>query len=342
MGRVFSKNKILFIFSISFFYFEIFSSTFFSSDFNSCNDFEDLLALNKNSSFNYLTFGCSNRFLIKDLNNFYSLSNYNLKNFSVGHLLVSDVNNVYKGYTLSLKTSYSFKNLKVGISPFINFTDYCDSVNDFKYGMIISGMIKEENFYVISSYILNEYKSGSIFLVGYLKNEFDLQFQTFYDNGFVFTGKVAYQMSDNFKLNFSLDTEKRIFWGLQFVKFPYMIDYSNFIHPYFSVSNDIRFSLFCENKYYPLPKVKTNKVIFDIPLKVKKIKGFFQKEKINLNRSFYEEILSLEGLSKTVLRRIYIYRMINGKINSYDELEKLQGIGKKSIEKLKEQTFIGD
>jgi len=34
--------------------------------------------------------------------------------------------------------------------------------------------------------------------------------------------------------------------------------------------------------------------------------------------------------------------LINGKIDSYDQIEKLPGIGKKSIEKLKEQTIIGE
>jgi predicted DNA-binding helix-hairpin-helix protein len=143
-------------------------------------------------------------------------------------------------------------------------------------------------------------------------------------------------------VNLSFDSEKRIFFGLEFTRFPYFINYSTFVHPYFSNSNDIRFSLYEANRYYDLPEIKTNKVSFDIPLKIKRIKGFVQNEKIDLNRAFYEEILSLEGLGKTVLRRIYIYRLINGRINSYDELEKLPGIGKKSIEKLKEQTIIGD
>ncbi|MEO0234341.1 MAG: helix-hairpin-helix domain-containing protein [candidate division WOR-3 bacterium] len=340
MGRVISKKCLIVLILI--FKLKIFSTTFFSSDLNFCNIFEDLLPFNKNVSYNYLTFGCSNRFLIKDLNNFYSLSNYNFKKFSFGHLLISDFNNIYRGYNLSLKGAYNATNIKIGISPYVSFKDFCDSVNNFKFGLIVSGMIKEENFYIISSYFIKEYKNGSIFLIGYSKNEFDIQFETFYRDGFVFTGKVAYQMYDNFKVNVSLDSEKRIFFGLQVVKFPYMIEYSNFVHPYFSVSNDIRFSLYRENKYYTLQKIKTNKVTFDIPVKAKKIKGFIKKEKINLNGAFYEEILSLEGLSKTVLRRIYIYRLINGKINSYDELEKLPGIGKKSIEKLKEQTFIGD
>lgn len=340
MGRVSSKKCLIFF--VFLFPFQIFSTTFFSSDLNFCNDFEDLLPLNRNSSYNYLTFGYSNRFLIKDLNNCYSLSNYNFKNISVGHLLISDFNGVYKGYTFSLKFAYNMMNIKIGLSPYLNFMDFCDSIKEIASGFIVSGMIREGNFYTISSYILKKNRNGSVLLIGYLKNEFDILFQTFYGDGFVFTGKVVYRIFDKLKLNLSVDSEKRVFFGLEFTTFPYFINYSTFIHPYFSNSNDIRISLYKENKYYNLPKIKTNKVSFDIPLKMKKIKGFIQHEKIDLNKAFYEEIMSLKGLSKTVLRRIYIYRLINGKINSYDELEKLPGIGKKSIEKLKEQTFIGD
>jgi len=341
MGGVFYKKNFLlsifFLLSI-----QIFSATFLSSDLNFCNDSEDILALSRERSFNYITFGCSNRFLIKDLNNFYTFSNYTFKNFSSGHLFITDFNDIFKSYTLSFKFSYTYKNIKIGVAPFINFIKFSDGMNEFKNGMIVSTLIKEEDFYILPSYILKKEENVSLFLLGYVKNGFDIQFQTNYGTGFVFTGRVAYDLTENIRLNFSVDSERRIFFGLKFLKFPYFVEYTTFVHPYLSNSSDIRFSIFKENRYYDLPNIKTNRVNFDIPLKIKKIKGFYKKEKIDINKAFYEEILSIEGLLKTVLRRIYIFRLINGKIDSYDQIEKLPGIGKKSIEKLKEQTIIGE
>ncbi|HAF07965.1 MAG: helix-hairpin-helix domain-containing protein [bacterium] len=341
MGGVFSKKTFL---TLIFFllYLQTFSATFLSSDLNFCNDFEDLLALSREKSYDYITFGCSNRFFIKNLNNFYSFSNFNFKNFSSGHLLIADLNDIFKSYTLSFKLSYNYRNVKVGVAPYTNFIKFSDGMNKFSNGIIVSAMIMDESFYILPSYILKKKQNSSSLILGYCKNGYDIQFQTSYGNGFVFTGRVIYDLYGNVKLNFSIDSEKRIFFGLKFVKFPYFLEYTTFIHPYLSNSNDIRFSIFKENRYYDLPYIKINRVHFDIPLKIKKIKGFYRREKIDLNKAFYEEILSIEGLTKTALRRIYIFRLINGKINSYDQLEKLHGIGKKSIEKLKEQTFIGE
>lgn len=336
-------KRIYLSFILTIFYsLKLYSSTFFSTDLDFCNQFYDISPVGKNNHINHITFGISNRFLLNDLTTFYSISKYNYKNFSVGHLLVNDLNTIFKKYTFGAKVAYNIYDIDLGIFPFFVFTHYADEKKELDDGIILSSRIFEKNFYLMTSFILKKINTSSLFILGYMKNSFDMSLQVVFENKLIVNGNVEYRLNKDFIFDFSLDSEGRIFSGIKLVWHPFFVDYSTFLHPNLPVSNDVRLSYYNENKNVKLKKIKIIPVKFDIKLKKKKLKNFYVEGKIDLNNAFYEEILSIEGFSKTILRRIYIYRLLNGKIKSYGEIESLPGIGKKSIENLKMKTFLGE
>lgn len=64
------------------------------------------------------------------------------------------------------------------------------------------------------------------------------------------------------------------------------------------------------------------------------------KEVINLNLATEEELNELPGIGDTLARNIVSYRVKNGKFKSLDELNNVDGIGKKKLKKLKNKLTI--
>ncbi len=58
-------------------------------------------------------------------------------------------------------------------------------------------------------------------------------------------------------------------------------------------------------------------------------------EKININVATLKELITLPGIGRKKAGAIIAYRTENGKFSSVDELGKVRGIGKKTVEKLK-------
>jgi comEA protein len=63
-------------------------------------------------------------------------------------------------------------------------------------------------------------------------------------------------------------------------------------------------------------------------------------KKINLNRATLRELDSLPGIGKELGKRILAYRESNGNFSSIEELKKINGIGQKTFEKLKNLVTV--
>jgi len=62
---------------------------------------------------------------------------------------------------------------------------------------------------------------------------------------------------------------------------------------------------------------------------------FTEIGKVNVNEATAEELECLPGIGKTLAARIIAYRNEHGPFSSLDELEKVSGIGKETIERLR-------
>ncbi len=65
-------------------------------------------------------------------------------------------------------------------------------------------------------------------------------------------------------------------------------------------------------------------------------------ERIDLNHASMEEIMTLPGVGKVLAARIIRYREEHGGFSSIDDLLDVEGIGEKTLQKIKPQIYLGD
>ena len=61
---------------------------------------------------------------------------------------------------------------------------------------------------------------------------------------------------------------------------------------------------------------------------------------ININVATVKELAALQGIGKKRAEAIVAYRTGNGKFNSVDDIKKVDGIGKKTFDKLRELLVV--
>ncbi|MCX7959495.1 MAG: helix-hairpin-helix domain-containing protein [Deltaproteobacteria bacterium] len=62
--------------------------------------------------------------------------------------------------------------------------------------------------------------------------------------------------------------------------------------------------------------------------------------KIDLNTADKRDLMSIDGIGETMAERILEYRIKNGKFNRIDELRKIKGIGRNSLEKIAKYVCV--
>lgn len=62
---------------------------------------------------------------------------------------------------------------------------------------------------------------------------------------------------------------------------------------------------------------------------------------LNINTATQSELEAVKGLGPTKAQSIIAYRDANGNFKSLDDLDKVKGFGKASIEKLKNELTVG-
>ncbi|MBW6512493.1 MAG: helix-hairpin-helix domain-containing protein [Desulfuromonadaceae bacterium] len=61
---------------------------------------------------------------------------------------------------------------------------------------------------------------------------------------------------------------------------------------------------------------------------------------VNLNTATVQELKALPGVGKVTAEQIFSYREEHGKFSSVDELLRVKGIGKKSLEKFRDLVSL--
>jgi len=65
-----------------------------------------------------------------------------------------------------------------------------------------------------------------------------------------------------------------------------------------------------------------------------------QQENVNLNKSTFEQLVSLKGVGHTRAQAIIVYRQQVGGFKSVDELAKVKGIGEKIVEENRKRLSL--
>ena len=69
---------------------------------------------------------------------------------------------------------------------------------------------------------------------------------------------------------------------------------------------------------------------------------YFQTFKININSASVNELETLPGIGATYAKKIVDYRLENGPFESIEEIQKVEGIGPVTYDKIKDLISIGD
>lgn len=70
-------------------------------------------------------------------------------------------------------------------------------------------------------------------------------------------------------------------------------------------------------------------------------KGAVQSgDAININAATVKELAALPGVGKKKAQAIVAYRVENGKFESVDEIKKIDGIGKKTFNKIRDRVVV--
>jgi competence protein ComEA len=65
-------------------------------------------------------------------------------------------------------------------------------------------------------------------------------------------------------------------------------------------------------------------------------------ETVNINTATVKQLQKVEGIGKKIAAKIVAYREEHGDFGSVDDLIKVKGFGKKTLEKAKDQLSVGD
>jgi len=63
--------------------------------------------------------------------------------------------------------------------------------------------------------------------------------------------------------------------------------------------------------------------------------------KIDINKATVEELQSVRGIGRVIAQRIVEFREKNGPYGSVEDLLKVQGIGEKSLDRIKDRLTAG-
>lgn len=89
--------------------------------------------------------------------------------------------------------------------------------------------------------------------------------------------------------------------------------------------------------------IKIISVIFIVSFMVSSISFAVQSEdvaRIDLNQATIKELTALPGIGKKKAEAIVSFREANGKFTSIDDLKKVDGIGKDTVEKVREHVTV--
>ena len=65
-------------------------------------------------------------------------------------------------------------------------------------------------------------------------------------------------------------------------------------------------------------------------------------ETVNINTATVKQLQKVDGIGKKIAVKIISYREEHGAFGSVDDLLKVKGVGKKTLEKAKDQLSVGD
>ncbi|MDD3802918.1 MAG: hypothetical protein PHW02_00840 [bacterium] len=292
------------------------------------------------NEYDFIRFGAFNSFFSADMTTLLTQGNMHLKNFSAGGIILFRPNSVLSELTAGITGGYAHKQVSFGASILPSIKRYSDGVNEFYLRSLFSSCVSSNGFFLSASYGSSEGDFIWNCSAGYETNGMKVSFQAEDEGVLTLSGVISFTLNDALSLGIAGDTERRVFYSLDALKLPYKIGYSGMAHPDMPLSSGVTLSLVRGNPHYELTEVKPSNVKFEYggKIKIKKKKS----EIIDLNRCSYEEIMDVDSVSRVILRRIYVERLIGGEYKDYSRIDSLPGVGKVTLERIKEQTHIGE
>lgn len=292
------------------------------------------------NEYDFIRFGAFNSFFEGDMTTLLTQGNMHLKNFSAGGIILFRPNSVLSELSAGVTGGYSYGQFSAGACILPSVKRYADGVSEVSFRCLFSSCVASDGFFLSAAYGSSEGDFIWNCSAGYETNGMKVSFQAGDEGALTLGGVISFSLNDALTVGIAGDTQRRVFYSLNALKLPYEVGYSGMAHPDMPLSSGVVLSVVRGNPNCELPEIKPAKVKFEYggKIRIKEKKS----EIIDLNRCSYEEIMEVDSVSRTILRRIYVERLIGGEYKDYSRIDSLPGVGKVTLERIKQQTYIGD
>lgn len=335
------QRRLLLSCSILFVFYNLNSKpAIFNPNLDIAGSFEYINPASQTFHYDYYRAGVFYRYNMLSTMTVFSQINKNYKSISFGLTALSNRNIILSTTSFFIASAIRSNGVSFGASPGVKILNYADGVSLYTFSFLLGTDINLDRFYSSVLFAFggdNEYKY--YFSSGIRENQYNFYVQIGYEDKLFMTTGMTFAFDERIFAGCSFDSEKRTLCSVSAKKNSVMIDYTAMLHPDFPASHGLICTYMDGNRYYKLNQVKTIKASPDYKLTART--DIPQETPIDINHASIDEIDAIKSIGRATAIRIYTERVLRGDYQNYDRIDKLQGIGKITMEILKENTYIG-
>lgn len=327
---------------------KIYSMIFFFTIFLLCNaafitaenDFfgyiDEYLALNNAMNGSYYEAGSTIFWNMLMLNNQYIRYVYSNDVIVTGGTIVFSANSFMNRFSLLPFIGIKHNRMILGLYPVVKYVLFEDGLYSLNWQIGLTGMISNRNFNIITYFSKIDSDLLSYMMISMLNDNYNIHVQCGFNGILAFLAGIDIRLNDIMLIALSISNNKILTVKTKFNKSIFNISYSMGIHPELGASHTLSFGMKIPKHIY-----KKNIEILEYKSSIS-YKFSDKKTPFNINCASLRDIESISGIGfKTALKIITKRIIINGYKN-YSQIDSIKGIGMKTIEILKQKTYIGE
>ncbi len=304
------------------------------------NDFtgyiDEYLAMNNTMNGSYYEAGSTVFWNMLMLNNQYIRYVYSNERMVIGGTMVFSANSFMNRLSLTPLIGIKHNGMILGIYPAMKYILFEDGVYLLNWQMGLTGMITNKNFNVITYFSNDRTNLLSYMMISMLRENYNINIQCGFNGILAFLAGIDIKLTDRMLIAFSISSSKILIIKTKLNKSIFNISYSIGIHPELGASHTLSAGMNIPNYIY-------KKHIEIIEYKNNISYKFSNKQiPFNINTASLRDIENIKGIGFKTALKIITKRIIINRYKNYSQIDSIKGIGMKTIEILKQKTYIGE